>query len=147
MHAAVNDYRQPLGYLVRVAQTQEQAEEAARFLSYEQIGQIIASPDAAAEAMAEIILNACNSSFAGFETEDVLKPVSAADESLFVNRLRRETILAYLTQPQMGPTIFIGHDVPHVSPGGILAVYRERDEFLFFPRTMIENYEAIHVSA
>jgi hypothetical protein len=132
---------------VCVAQTQEQAEEAARFLSYEQIGQIIASPDAAAETMAEIILGTCVSSFAGFEIEDALKPVSATDESLLENRLRRETILAYLTQPQMGPFIFIGHDVPHVSPGGILAIYREREDFIFVPRIMIENHEAIHVGA
>ncbi|SRR5258707_3872369 len=145
------DYCQPpLGYLVRIPQesldsaldggARSRAEDAARFLSYERIGPVVSSHQAAAVETAEIIVAACSSSPAGPEIDEMLE----------------ESIYSYFAQPgaTAAPCVLVCDPAEIramvswirpdanvcaeiVAPGGILSVHRVAAEGGCGPRLEI----------
>lgn len=131
------DYTQPpIAYLVRVPQADELsllygtaprlADDVARFLSYEEIGPIVASGSPAALETAEVIYAAVHSTYAGVELDDRLE----------------ETIAAYLKGREPGPPAVLVCDLAAlkaglraasvcdgeeelVAPGGIVSIHRD----------------------
>lgn len=181
----IENIHPPIGYIVRLAQTDDraiypdspldavgeaQAEEAGRFLSYERIGKIVSSNNCAAVRMAEIIGYSCSGIdiYTGVEIDNCFGPVGIDGESLNQYRLRQETILSYLAQPEMClPCVLISYqnaidalcaylyperDSEIVEAGGIISIHKSEvsDMMILQARSRVidftfnEYFEAIY---
>lgn len=152
------DYSQPpVAYLVRVPLADQdsltdagrrQAEEAARFLGYEEIGPVVCSgPVPAAVEAADIIFTNVKTSFSGFEIDWHLA----------------ETVGAYIRNRGAGPPTVLVCDLPAlraglraagvdkgrgdqseaeiIAPGGIVSIHRGADgKLTAVARTMILDF-------
>lgn len=157
------DYCQPpLGYLVRVPQesldssldtsARARAEEAARFLSFERIGQIVSVNWPAAIEAAEIISNGC--SIGGEPAIDerlddaeavcgYLTAISSYLASAYLEHISGPCVLVIAdreiraTAQKLCPANVCGEIV---APGGIISIHRHDDMLIARARHMILDF-------
>jgi hypothetical protein len=144
------DYRQPpLGYLVRVPQesldssldasARIRAEEAARFLSFERIGHVVSSRNAAALETAQIIDTTCGNGdvfeYTDLSGELVAAYLTARDEDPYVLICDQAVIVAAVAK-------LTGANVcgEIVAPGGIISVHRQDEKIVVIARTMVLDF-------
>jgi phosphohistidine phosphatase SixA len=151
------DYRTPpLGYLVRVPQesldssldayARDRAEDAARFLSFERIGHVVSSQNAAALETAEIIDNAGGNG-ERFEYGDPLSVELVAAYLKAVEKepyVHSEPYVLVCDQALIAATVerLTGASVcgEIVAPGGIISVHREEEKIVVRARHMVLDF-------
>jgi phosphohistidine phosphatase SixA len=146
------DYRTPpLGYLVRVPQesldssldasARSRAEDAARFLSFERIGHVVSSQNAAALETAEIIDNAGGNG-ERFEYGD---PLSVELVTAYLKANDGDPYVLVCDQALIQATIarMTGASVcgEIVAPGGIISVHRDEGKIVVRARHMVLDFK------